>query len=317
MSPSAKAHCHIEQAGGGCRLQDAGRFGVRHLGLGQGGAFDSVSMRQANQLLGNVPDAVVMEITLGQVCLSFSHHTTIALAGADLKTRLDDQPVAPGRTIELKAGQRLFFQAPQDGARTYLAVPDGFDVTAELGSITAIAREPLGGLHQDGRPLVKGDSVPFKASGRPARYMEMNEPWRCTDSVMTLDVLPGMQAGTLRGESLYRAYQQRWRVDERADSMGVRLTGEPIHSLEPQMISEGIVAGAIQVPPDGQPIILANDRQTIGGYPKIGALTPLALARLGQCLPGRCVRLKPVSRAGALAAWRDALAGIASAIHAS
>ena len=317
MSLSMQAHCYLEQAGGGCRLQDAGRFGVRHLGLGQGGAFDSISMRQANQLLGNAPDAVVMEITLGQVGLSFSHHTTIALAGADLSARLDDQPVMPGRTVELKAGQRLFFQSPRDGARAYLAVPDGFDVTPELGSIAAIAREPLGGLHQDGRPLGKGDSVPFWASKRPARHVVMDEPWRRTDSAMILDVLPGMQAATLRGESLYRAYQQSWRVDERADSMGVRLTGEPIHSLEPQMISEGIVAGAIQVPPDGQPIILANDRQTIGGYPKIGALTPLSLARLGQCLPGRCIRFRPVSRAGALEAWRDALADIALTIQAS
>src|SRR5471032_219884 len=109
-----------------------------------------------------------------------------------------------------------------------------------------------------------------------------------------LEVIVGAQIGQFSGQSLFDAFNTEWALDSRADRMGMRLLGTPLQYQGPSLISEGIPLGAIQVPPDGQPIVLLNDRQTIGGYPRLGALTPLALARLAQCLPGAKVRLRPV-----------------------
>ena len=109
-----------------------------------------------------------------------------------------------------------------------------------------------------------------------------------------LDLVLGAQIGEFSGQSLFDAFNSVWSLDSRADRMGIRLLGTALQYQGKPMISEGIPLGAVQVPPDGQPIVLLNDRQTIGGYPRLGALTPLALARLAQCLPGAQVRLKPV-----------------------
>ncbi len=108
-----------------------------------------------------------------------------------------------------------------------------------------------------------------------------------------LELILGAQASGFTGQSLFDAFNQPWTVDVRSDRMGLRLTGEPLQYGGPGLISEGIPLGAVQVPPDGQPIILLNDRQTIGGYPRLGALSPLAVARLAQCLPGETVMLWP------------------------
>jgi len=112
-------------------------------------------------------------------------------------------------------------------------------------------------------------------------------------------VILGAQIGAFSGQSTFDAFNRPWTVDSRADRMGIRLLGPTLEYQGAPMISEGIPLGAIQVPPDGQPIVLLNDRQTIGGYPRLGALTPLALARLAQCLPGELVQLRPTTQQAA------------------
>jgi allophanate hydrolase subunit 2 len=109
--------------------------------------------------------------------------------------------------------------------------------------------------------------------------------------VAVLPLIPGAQIADFTGRSLYDAFNAEWQVDTRADRMGVRLLGPRLHCNLSSMVSEGINLGSVQVPPDGQPIALLNDRQTIGGYPRLGALTPLAVSRLAQCMPGQTVRL--------------------------
>ena len=111
-----------------------------------------------------------------------------------------------------------------------------------------------------------------------------------------LDVVLGAQIGAFSGQSTFDAFNSPWTLDTRADRMGIRLLGPALVYQGAPMISEGIPLGAIQVPPDGQPIVLLNDRQTIGGYPRLGALTPLALARLAQCLPGEGVTMRPTTQ---------------------
>jgi len=277
-----------------CLLQDAGRFGVRHLGVTQGGAADWRSMAWGNWLLGNGLDAPVVEITLGGFTVVAEEDCMLALAGADLGAQVDGEVLAPWRSFRLHKGQRLQFTRPLLGARAYLAAPGGFDAPKVLGSSATVVREELGGLDGMGHALGKGATLNYSGNSLvllrelPSRWVPdfTREP--------LLDLVLGAQIGEFSGQSLFDAFNSVWSLDSRADRMGIRLLGTALQYQGKPMISEGIPLGAVQVPPDGQPIVLLNDRQTIGGYPRLGALTPLALARLAQCLPGARVRLRPV-----------------------
>lgn len=276
-----------------CLLQDAGRFGVRHLGVTQGGAADWCSMSWANWLLGNELDAAVVEITLGGFAVVAEEDCLLALAGADLGAQIDGQALAPWRSFKLNKGQKLQFTQPLLGARAYLAAPGGFAAPSVLGSCATVVREELGGLDGLGVPLTKGAILSYHGEPRPVRDVPQTQQPDLR-SVKPLDLVIGAQIGQFSGQSLFDVFNSTWTIDSRADRMGIRLQGATLHYQGAAMISEGIPLGAVQVPPDGQPIVLLNDRQTIGGYPRLGALTPLALARLAQCLPGAKVRLRPV-----------------------
>lgn len=281
----------IEASTALCLLQDAGRFGVRHLGVTQGGALDWVSMSWANWLLGNALNAAVVEITLGGFTVQAEDYCLLALAGADLGAFIDDRAISPGRSFVLQKGQRLRFTQPLSGARAYLAAPGGFEAPLVLGSCATVGREELGGPDGLGRALAKGGQLTYAGTGGAMRALPTAQ---ALPAKASLEVIVGAQIGGFSGQSLFDAFNSDWTLDSRADRMGIRLLGTALQYQGPSLISEGIPLGAIQVPPDGQPIVLLNDRQTIGGYPRLGALTPLALARLAQCLPGDAVRLVPV-----------------------
>lgn len=293
------SHLVIEQSSPFCVLQDAGRFGVRHLGVTQGGAADWVSMGWANELLGNAPDAPVIEITLGGLSLRAHGDCLLALGGADLGAQVDGQPLKPWQSFLLRRDQCLTFTGQISGARAYLAAEEGFSAKPVLGSCSTVLRDCLGGLTGDGRALAVGDQLhcrpasPFQQ--QTLRTLGRGQiPDLSTDQ--PLDVIVGAQMADFAGQSLYDAFNTAWTLDTRTDRMGVRLVGPRLEYLGPGMISEGIPLGGIQVPPDGQPIVLGNDRQTIGGYPRLGAVTPLGMARLAQCLPGDEVRLRAVTQ---------------------
>jgi biotin-dependent carboxylase-like uncharacterized protein len=275
------------------QLQDRGRFGIRHLGVTQGGALDWVSMSWANWLVGNALDAAVVEITLGGLSLLVEHDGCLALAGADLDARLNGEPVQPWRSFHVQQGQRLVFGQPQQGARAYLAVSGGFNAPLVLGSRATTAREELGGLQGEGQPLAAGDRLTWNGGTPLLRHMSPEQIPNLT-SQQPLQLLLGAQIADFSGQSLFDLFNSPWQIDPRADRMGVRLNGPALEYQGQPMISEGIPLGAIQVPPDGQPIVLLNDRQTIGGYPRVGALMPESVARLGQLLPGAVIRLTPV-----------------------
>src|SRR5690606_19677862 len=289
------------------QLQDGGRFGVRHLGVTQCGALDWIAHRWANWLLGNPLTAAVVEIALGNAEFECRRDATLALAGADLGARLDDQTLAPWRSFEVRKGQRLSFAQPRQGARAYLAAPGGFQAPQVLGSCASMLREGLGGLHGDGRAIAVDDSLDWTSAASATRQI----PAECIPdyrSTPRLQLVLGAQIGDFRGQSLFDAFNSEWLIDQRADRMGIRLNGPQLQCQRGSMISEGIPLGAVQVPPDGQPIILLNDRQTIGGYPRLGALTPQAVARLAQCLPGQALYLTPTTQESALLAQRQLLA---------
>ncbi|WP_426152795.1 biotin-dependent carboxyltransferase family protein [Pseudomonas sp. DC3000-4b1] len=290
-----------------CQLQDAGRFGVRHLGITQGGAADWLSMSHANLLLGNAPSAGVLEIPLGGFALLAQADCLLALAGADLQATVDGAALLPWRSFNLRRGQRLVFGSPREGLRAYLAAPGGFSAPAALGSLATVARDSLGGLHGDGRPLAIGDRLGFLGAPGLGRETATARPPDLS-LARPLELVLGAQVGQFSGQSLFEAFNQPWTLDTRADRMGMRLLGPVLAHQGPGLVSEGITLGAVQVPPDGQPIVLGNDRQTIGGYPRLGALTPLSMARLAQAMPGQQLRLRPVmaeaARDAHLEAWR-------------
>ncbi|WP_447927224.1 5-oxoprolinase subunit C family protein [Vreelandella sp. EE27] len=299
----------VRQAGPLALIQDIGRFGVNHLGVTQGGAADWISFRWANWLLGNVPTQAALEVVMGgNLTLEAEEDVTLALAGADLDAHIDDTPQAPNASFTLRAGQRLIFRQPKAGLRAYLAFPGGLHAPEVLGSRACTAREQMGGLHDDGKPLQTGDRLTWFGGKLASRVLPQGTQLPLPISGNHLPMVLGAQSSHFAGQSLYNAFNQPWTVDQRADRMGVRLTGAPLQSALSGIVSEGIPLGAVQVPPDGQPIVLMNDRQTIGGYPRIGALTPSACALLAQCLPGTEVRLQPISATRAQLLYRKQLA---------
>lgn len=283
----------VKQTGPLALVQDAGRFGVRHLGVTQGGALDWVSLGWANWLLGNEIDAAGIEITLGGLVLEAQISMTLALAGADLGATLDGEPVATCGVFDVEPGQTLTFGQPAAGLRAYLALPGGVKAQPFMGSVSSVMREQLGGLDGFGAALREGDTLVGREDS-PTTTRQMESAPMFDDETLWLDVVTGAQIGHFEGASVFAAFNESWEIDARADRMGVRMTGTPLHCRLGGMISEGIPMGAVQVPPDGQPIVLLNDRQTVGGYPRLGALTPLSCARLGQCAPGSQVRLRAV-----------------------
>lgn len=303
----------VKQAGPLALIQDAGRFGVGHLGVTQGGAADWIAFRWANWLLGNPLHSAALEIVMGgNLTLVANQDVRLAMTGADLATTLDGQPLAPNASFLMQAGQTLVFRQPKQGLRAYLAFPGGLDAPAVLGSRACTAREQIGGLHEDGQPLKAGNRLTWKGISASVRTLPAHaelpmDEISNTPQTVRLDMVLGSQAAHFAGRSLFDAFNQPWTVDQRADRMGIRLTGKALNSRLGGIVSEGIPLGAVQIPPDGQPIILMNDRQTIGGYPRLGALTPMACARLAQCLPGTEVRLQPISATQAQSAYRRLL----------
>ncbi len=294
----------VVRAGPMATLQDAGRFGVRHQGLTQGGAADLHAWAWGNALLGNTWGAPSLEVVLGGLELVAYRDCRMAITGADLSATLDNQPAPLWEAFTLRAGTRLCFQTPNAGVRAYISVPGGFSAPPIQNSVATVAREQIGGLYGDGRSLAVGDRLSGAGHAEPERRpAEMARP-DIPDykEPATLALMPGAQIAGFTGDSLFQAFNQAWQVDDRADRMGVRLLGPRLVSAYRSMISEGINLGSVQVPPDGQPIALLNDRQTIGGYPRLGALTPLTASRLSQCLPGQTVRLRAT---GVEQAWRE------------
>lgn len=298
----------VTQAGPLALVQDSGRFGVAHLGFTQGGAADWISYRWANWLLGNALDCAALEIVMGgNLTLESDVSVCLALAGADLGAELGGKPLAPNAPFTLRPGQSLTFRQPKAGLRAYLAFPGGLEAPEVLGSKACTAREQIGGLHEDGKPLTQGDRLTWQGVSVLPQRFPADARLPIPSGRCHLPMVLGAQAAHFAGRSLYQAFNQPWTVDQRADRMGIRLTGQALKSDVGGVISEGIPLGAVQVPPDGHPIVLMNDRQTIGGYPRIGALTPSACALLAQCLPGTEVWLQPISATQAQSAHRQQL----------
>jgi biotin-dependent carboxylase-like uncharacterized protein len=197
------------------------------------------------------------------------------------------------RSHAIKKNDLLEFGYATAGVRAYLAVSGGFQITPSFGSSSTVVREKVGGLNGD--KLQAGDALPC-ASVLKNSYLSVAEVDRPQYSNQAnLRVVLGYQQQAFESLEQLKFFSSDYQVTDRSDRMGFRLEGEAIHTDMVGMLSEGICHGAIQVPADGQPIVLMNDRQTIGGYPKIGSVIPIDTARLAQLQPGSSIRFEEIS----------------------
>ncbi len=275
-------------------VQDLGRFGHQHQGLSTGGAADEHAYLWVNRLLGNAPDAAAVEVSFGGLQLEAEVATRIAITGADLQPTLNGASVPSWQTLNLQPGDRLTFGYAKSGVRAYLAVQDGFDIEPVFGSVATVMREQIGGLDGKGGKLAAGDLLPCTTSSQRSRVAI--SPGQLPDYAqpLTLRVIEGHQRELFPAEALARFYREVYQISPQSDRMGVRLSGPELHPLADGIISEGISFGAVQVPKDGQPIILLKDRQTIGGYPKLGTVFALDAFMLSQRQPNTEVRFAPM-----------------------
>ena len=273
-------------------LQDRGRFGKHGLGLTTGGPLDIVAFYWANRLLGNDPNATCIEVGFGGLVLDAEVDSSFVVTGAEMPCKLNGDDLPQWQTHAISAGDRLELGFASRGTRAYLAVHGGFDIEPSFGSSATVVREGIGGL--DGGKLEQGDRLPC-AGGRLERNRRLDERHRpeYLDSAL-LRVVPGYQQAAFGIAARWRFFNTEYRLTDRCDRMGFRLEGESVHSEMVGMLSEGICHGAVQIPADGQPIVLMNDRQTIGGYPKIGSVIGIDSARLAQLSPGATVRFEPI-----------------------
>ena len=276
-----------------CTVQDSGRFKQAHLGITNGGPADKYAYKLANKLLANKDNVATLELSFGGLELQANCHTSIAVTGADVPFSINGQVKTNWQSHKVAPNDIIEFGYANEGCRIYVAVADGFKVSPQFGSVSTVVREKIGGIN--GEPLRAGQQlVVSETEARPLlRLCETQIPTYKDE--ITLRVVTGYQASEFGRVQLNKFFSSVYEVSQQSDRMGYRLVGPSIKSDISQMYSEGISQGAIQVPPDGQPIVLGNDRQTIGGYPKVGSVLSLDLDRLMQCTAGNKVNFESIS----------------------
>lgn len=297
-------------------VQDLGRPGHRASGMPAAGAMDRLALAAANLLAGNEPGAAALELTLVGGAYRFERETLAALAGADLQARLDGRPVAPGTAFRARPGAELVLGAAARGVRAYLALHGGVDVPLRLGSRSTYARARFGG--HEGRALRAGDRLSARPSPReppPPRVLRegLLPPLPAPGSTLALRLLAGPQDDHVHAEGLDTFFGTPWMVTPQNDRMGYRLDGPAVRLRgAADLLTDPLLPGAVQVPGSGQPIAMAADAQTTGGYPKVGAVIGPDLRALGQARAGDRVRFVRTTQGEAEAALADERARLAA-----
>jgi antagonist of KipI len=278
-------------------LQDLGRRGFQRIGVPVNGVMDERSHRLANALVGNAQDFATLEITLMGPALRFTVDAVIAVTGAALEVKLNGEPLALNAAIRVPAGSEVVFGKRQSGVRAYLAVRGGFNVAPVMGSASLFARGGYGGFA--GRALAKGDVIALngaQSTQTDLKALAALPQEILADANAPIRVIAGREWTRFDAASQAAFENESFKLTPQSDRMGFRLDG-PKLELEAacQMESEALGFGAIQVPADGNPIVLMADRQTTGGYPKIAHVCAVDLPRLAQKMPGESVKFSMIS----------------------
>ena len=280
-------------------VQDGGRIGWRHLGVASCGALDPQACTLANRLVGNDADEAVLEFTLQGPALRFDHPLRMAICGARASAHFESLDgdiftMESGRAFELPAGT-LRIGALRDGARAWLAVGGGIDVPMVLGCRSTDLRGGFGGL--DGRALRSGDVLALRAPpafecSTPRMSSWWIDPY-FDARMLPIRYVPAPHCAGLRLDDM------EWTASPRSNRQGLRLEGFRFKGERVEEISAAVAPGTVQLPPDGQPIVLMADAQTVGGYPRLGHVIAADLPRLGQSRPGDSVRFQSCDAATA------------------
>ncbi|WP_059040561.1 5-oxoprolinase subunit C family protein [Paenibacillus rubinfantis] len=303
----------IEKPGLLTTVQDLGRFGVQKYGVIVSGAMDAFALRLANLLVGNAEGEAGLEITLLGPVIRFEQTALISLCGGDLSPKLNGIPVPLWRTVLAPKGSTLTFGPAKLGCRAYLAVGGGIDVPVRMNSRSTYLRAGIGGY--EGRSLVAGDQLSFgemtprgshllaslareasKESGAFSRWAVFPEilPKYAANPIVQL--IPGEEYDLFQEQSQLDLWQEQFAVLPQSDRMGYRFKGRQLQmNQSKEMISSAVTMGTVQVPPDGNPIILMADRQTTGGYPKIAQVASVDLPLLAQTNLGARVRFRKIT----------------------
>ena len=295
-------------------IQDMGRNGYQKYGVLVSGAMDSFSLRLGNILVGNVPGEAALEITMMGPTLALPQGLIFALTGADCAATIDGKPVPRFRPIYVKRACQMRMGFARQGSRGYIAVAGGYDVPIVMGSKSTYLRAKMGGYK--GRPLTEGDELAVgKSTTKIAAFqkaMEQNTDskafatvaWAAPSSFIfdtaNIRITQGLQYDWFTQDSIQTFLTSGYVITMQADRMGYRIKGPTLSYKEKkELVSEPVTFGAIQVPADGNPIILMVDRQTAGGYAKIGQVVCADLPRLAQYKPEMAIHFKMVTLAEA------------------
>lgn len=301
----------VVKAGLSDTIQDSGRSGYQQFGVIHSGTMDSVSSRIANLLVGNAEGEAVLEMTLLGPRLLFEKEVLLSLCGGEFTPEIDGIPVPLWRPVAVKKDSVLTIGPAARGCRLVMAVAGGFDLPQALGSHSTYLKAEFGGFQ--GRSLEKDDLLPVKRlwETSPMRMDHMMQgplpfltvTWSVAKKLrplaeepFTIRVLPGIQKDLFTKQSQKDFAASIFKVDSKSDRMGYRLQGPLLRLSEPQeLLSEAVTFGSVQVPSNGQPIILMADHQTTGGYPKIAQVITADLSLLAQAKPGDSIQFREVS----------------------
>lgn len=284
-------------------VQDVSRSGWRKFGVPASGAMDAFALRAANLLAGNDPNCAAVEIGMGSIAFRALRDCVIAAAGAGFGLSVYIWEFPLWSSCYVRAGWMIRLEKLDFGMWAYLAVSGGVQTPPVLGSASTYLRGPFGGFN--GRRLEAGDVL---FTGIPPRPLEALAARTLPESARpaysdnpTLEVVVGPQENYFTDESIETFLSSEYTVSSTSDRMGYRLEGAALtHCGKPELLSEGMTMGAVQVPADGQPIVMMADSPTTGGYPKIATVISADLPLLAQCAPGKsrlCFRSTTVGRA--------------------
>jgi len=284
----------VKNPGMSSTIQDLGRNGYSHLGISVVGAADRLSLRIANLLVGNEENAPTLEMTLLGATLEFDEPKILALTGADCDAKVGSSAVRIGEAFEVPAGAVLKCGGMRTGARCYLAVQGGFDVPTVMGSAATDVRGGFGGF--EGRRLKAGDILPVRRAGSGRSRKLEPLALEAISRHDTIRLARGAQQDWFGRDAFEILFSTPYSISDQSDRTGLRLKGQALQLREKsQLLTDGIPLGAMQVPQDGQPIILFVDQQTTGGYPKIASVIMADMHHVGQLRPHEQVRFQEVS----------------------
>jgi antagonist of KipI len=277
-------------------IQDLGRIHYQAKGIGTSGALDLYSHRLANWLVGNEDNEATIEITLIGPTLLFQCSAVISICGADLSPTLNGNKIDNGRTLLVSNGDILSFSTIRNGSRAYLAVNGGIHSPPKFGSRSTDIRSQIGGHY--GRPLKAKDRLLISSS-----YLSHRIQWKLSPELHNhvtenrkIRFTKGKQCKLFTNRSYQVFITSDFQISKDSNRMGIRLNGPPLQLQKKQeLITEGVAHGSVQVPPNGQPIILLSDRQTTGGYPKIAQIASVDLPYLAQKKPGEKINFEEIS----------------------